>query len=213
VGTPYRTLALLRAEVGSPFPCSHPRVPYVVFMRVLFALLLLCSPVLAQSRQDGGVDPAVLGSELSRLGGAAFDRGYLTVVTRLDAVVDLSEALVKYADSPALRKLGQQQMQAAKASATIAQAALKRLGGPDLTLANKAHRSFSSFTGGLLGKSDATKSDADLYDRLVSARGQVLAGGAVALTRLSDPIALVAARDLLKREADGYTALRIAAPK
>ena len=135
------------------------------------------------------------------------------MVARLSAVADVSKALSRYADAPALRKLGQTQMQAAKAGASVAQAALKKLGGPDLALANRARRGIGSFTGCLLGKSDALRRDLELSDRLVSARGQLLVGGAVALTRLSDPAALAAARDLLKRGADAYTALRVNAPR
>jgi|GEM_PF-2547157 len=183
-------------------------------MRVLILTLLLSVPALALSKPPAPTDPAVLGAELSRLGGAAFDRAYFTLaVTRLDATADLTDALAKHADTPALRKLGQQQAAHARSSSAHAQTALKRLGGPDLTLATRAQRTLSGFTGGLLGNNDAKRSDQDLYDRLATARGQILAVSATALTRLSDPHALAAARDLLQREADAYTALRLAAPQ
>ena len=182
----------------------------------LAVLLVLSSPfALAQTKTTSDpADPAALGAELAKLGGAAFDRGYLTVaVTRLNATADLAQALATHADAPALRRLGQQQMQAAKTSATLAQTTLKALGGPDLTLANRAQRGLGSFAGGLLGKSDARRSDTELYERLLSARGQLLAGAALAVTRIGDPRVLTAARDLLKQETDAFVALRLGDPR
>lgn len=153
-------------------------------------------------------DPAALGAQLARLGGTAFDRGYLSLtVTRLESVESAAEALAKNADDPQLRKLGQSQLDSARKAQTRAQSALKAIGGPDLSLANKAQRGVGGLVGGLTG-TEKRKADLDLLAPLISTRGQLLAAAALAVARASSPAALEAARDLLKFEADAYAALR-----
>ena len=195
--------------------CQTQPAATIPSMRVPALLVLLTlTGAHAQATPNTAVDPAALGSELARLGGAAFDRGYLTLaVTRLNATAELADALARHADTPALRQLGQQQAKAARMSATLAQNALRAAGGPDLSIADAARRGIGGFTSGLLGRNDANKSDVDLYERLLGARAQLLATATLAVTRAKDPAVLNAARDLLKLEADAYTALRLADPR
>lgn len=187
-----------------------------VLPTVLAALALLAPlrPASAQggSPNGGGLDPQVLGAELAGLGGAAFDRGYLTLaVARYDAVAASAEALAKHADASALRKVGAAQADAARRGGDIAQKALKTLGGPDLGLLKRAGRGLGGFAAGLLGTDDARRSDRELHERLLGARATLLGANALAVTRAGDPTVLKAARDLLKLESDAYVALRLAA--